>query len=240
MSIQWMRTAVELTSGVAGNPSEPQVLQSLCDHCVELLGTVTACAVLLADGDGRRLRIATDTKSEEWLADPLRRSTPPDRWLEFLRSAEDVCTVDLRAAGAVWPDLAPGAAVHGAVLAVLLTLRQESRPVGVLQLLCTATGPTATELELTQSLADVVMVHLARARLLRESTETAEQLRHALYSRVVIEQAKGMLAERWDIDTDLAFQCLRGYARERRMPLHDLARDLVERRLPGIEPTPPG
>jgi AmiR/NasT family two-component response regulator len=55
----------------------------------------------------------------------------------------------------------------------------------------------------------------------------AEQLQGALNSRVIIEQAKGMLAERGHIELDQAFGLLRAYARSHQQRLSDLAREVV-------------
>jgi AmiR/NasT family two-component response regulator len=60
--------------------------------------------------------------------------------------------------------------------------------------------------------------------------EQNAQLEHALESRVLIEQAKGMLAERWDVTPAHAFALLRGAARSHRMRVHDLARSVLESR----------
>jgi hypothetical protein len=56
----------------------------------------------------------------------------------------------------------------------------------------------------------------------------AEELQHALTSRVVVEQAKGVLAERLGLDIQGAFSVLRGAARSERVKLHDLARTIVK------------
>jgi AmiR/NasT family two-component response regulator len=78
---------------------------------------------------------------------------------------------------------------------------------------------------------------VAVARLLavtHAAYERRAQLEHALQSRVVIEQAKGVIAERYGLEPDEAFQLMRKAARSNRMKL----RDLVEAIKPG-EPTPP-
>src|SRR5690242_15907903 len=63
--------------------------------------------------------------------------------------------------------------------------------------------------------------------------ERRAQLEHALQSRVAIEQAKGVLAERYSLDPDTAFDLIRRAARSNRIKLHDLVRKVK----PG-EPTP--
>ena len=78
---------------------------------------------------------------------------------------------------------------------------------------------------------------VAVARLLAVTHATYErraQLEHALQSRVAIEQAKGVVAERYDLDLEEAFQLIRRAARTNRMKLHDLVAAIR----PG-EPSPP-
>lgn len=78
---------------------------------------------------------------------------------------------------------------------------------------------------------------VAVARLLAVTHATYErraQLEHALQSRVAIEQAKGVVAERYDLDLEEAFQLIRRAARANRMKLHDLVAAIK----PG-QPSPP-
>jgi AmiR/NasT family two-component response regulator len=85
-------------------------------------------------------------------------------------------------------------------------------------------------------LAEVTSVDDARVAIERVLTvtraayERSSQLQHALDSRVVIEQAKGVLAERYDLHIDAAFELLRKGARSNRMPLRDLATSVVRTR----------
>jgi AmiR/NasT family two-component response regulator len=82
---------------------------------------------------------------------------------------------------------------------------------------------------LGQALADMATITILHERALRESELVAAQLQTALVSRVVIEQAKGVLAERGDLTMDNAFQVLRKHARDHNLRLHDVARGIVER-----------
>ena len=81
---------------------------------------------------------------------------------------------------------------------------------------------------LGQALADVATIGLLHERNVRRREAVAEQLQAALNSRVVIEQAKGKLAERLSVDMDRAFNMLRDYARNTNQHLTDVARTLVE------------
>jgi AmiR/NasT family two-component response regulator len=83
-------------------------------------------------------------------------------------------------------------------------------------------------MSLAQGMADIAAVALVQERAVRESRDVVYQLQGALTSRVVIEQAKGMLAERTQISVDVAFARLRTHARDHNSRLSDVARDLID------------
>jgi AmiR/NasT family two-component response regulator len=88
---------------------------------------------------------------------------------------------------------------------------------------------------LIQAFADVATIGILQERAIRHSSETATQLQSALNSRVVIEQAKGIVAERHDLGMDESFSLLRGYARFHRIRLSDVARSLIDGSLPAAQ-----
>jgi GAF domain-containing protein len=87
---------------------------------------------------------------------------------------------------------------------------------------------TSADQQLQQAFADLATIGLVQQRALRERTVLAEQLQTALHSRVLIEQAKGVLAGREGIPLDVAFTVLRSYARSNQLRLSDVARDVIE------------
>jgi hypothetical protein len=89
----------------------------------------------------------------------------------------------------------------------------------------------AADLTLGQALADVATIGILQERAIRRGEVVNEQLQTALTNRTIIEQAKGVLAEHFQLDMDHAFELLRGYARPRQLRLAELARELVTRQL---------
>ena len=87
-------------------------------------------------------------------------------------------------------------------------------------------------MDLAQAMAEVAAIGLIQERALRERSLLAEQLQAALNSRVVIEQAKGMLAEYLTMTMDDAFTLLRSYARDNNRKLSELASDIADRKIP--------
>lgn len=90
---------------------------------------------------------------------------------------------------------------------------------------------TAPDASLAQALADIATIALLQQRDLGQEQREKAQLQHALTSRITIEQAKGILAERWNTNPDLAFNALRAYARTHQLRISDLAREIVDQTL---------
>jgi hypothetical protein len=110
-----------------------------------------------------------------------------------------------------------------------LPMRLRDQVIGALNLFGTGPGGfDPADLRIGQALADVATIGLLQERNVRRRETVAEQLQGALNSRVVIEQAKGKLAERLSIDMDRAFKMLRDYARNSNQHLTDVARDFVD------------
>jgi AmiR/NasT family two-component response regulator len=88
--------------------------------------------------------------------------------------------------------------------------------------------PPASDQRLAQALADVATIGILQQRLTHRSVVLAEQLQHALNSRVTIEQAKGMLAERSNVEMDAAFARIRRHARDHNLKLTDVAMAVIK------------
>jgi hypothetical protein len=128
-----------------------------------------------------------------------------------------------------WPHFNQAAAEIGfsAVHAVPMRLRTEV--IGALNFFDTETGSMDLEGQrIGQALADVATIGLLQQRTIRQRDNVTEQLQTALNSRILIEQAKGALAERLNVSVDEAFSRLRGEARSRNRQLSDLAQSIVD------------
>jgi GAF domain-containing protein len=155
--------------------------------------------------------------------------------LECFRTGTPVVVPDLVREVGRWPRFATAAhrGGFGAVQALPMRLRDET--VGALNLFRATPGPfDPSGTPIAQALADVATISLLQQRSSQRSTVLNEQLQTALNSRVLIEQAKGKLAERQNVDMERAFTALRGYARSHNRRLSDVARAFID----GSEPFP--
>jgi hypothetical protein len=115
-------------------------------------------------------------------------------------------------------------------------MRLRSESIGALNLFRNERGTLPdSDVAICRALADMATIGLLHERAVREARLLAEQLQAALNTRVVIEQAKGVVAERLGADMDAAFLWLRTYARNHNLLIGDVARGVVEHR---IEVTP--
>ena len=202
-------------------------LGTLARYATDLL-SVTASGILLADHTGALNTIAASTEQARILElSQLQNAEGP--CLDAFRTGTVVQCPDLAAATDRWPMFASAALAAGfaAVHAVPMRLREQT--IGGMNLF--SAHPAALDAEtsrLAQGLADVATIGILHQRAVRAHEVVTEQLQSALTSRILIEQAKGVLAERLGIGIDEAFDAVRRHARDQNLKLADAARAVTE------------
>ncbi len=224
---QLARTFVSLADTLVDDFDVLDVLHVLTTQCVDLLGSAAA-GLLLADEQGR-LRVAVSSTERARLLDLFQLQTDEGPCLECYHSGEPVSADHLDTVAARWPRFAQAAEAEGYVTVLALPLRLRGEVVGALNLFGDADSPPISEREIpiAQALADVATITILQDRLVRSRELLAEQLQYALNSRVVIEQAKGVLAARLNIATEEAFDVLRSRSRTTRRRLTEVAEEVV-------------
>jgi transcriptional regulator with GAF, ATPase, and Fis domain len=212
-------------------------LHMLTDRSVALL-TASAAGVVLADPRGE-LRVAAASSEAAGLVELFQIQNDQGPCLDCFRTGQPVTAADLTSADQHWPRFAAAAVQAGFRSVEALPMRLRAQVIGALNLFRATPGPLAmVDLRIGQALADVATIGLLQERSLRHSETLAEQLQGALNSRVIIEQAKGKLAERLTIDMDDAFRLLRDYARNSNQHLTDVARNFVDSASADFPPPP--
>jgi GAF domain-containing protein len=227
------KTFVELADNLVADFDLIDFLRLLTDRCVSMLDA-SAAGVLLADRDGK-LRVMAASDEQVRLLELFQLQNDEGPCLECFRTGTPVIVPDLVREVDRWPRFATAAhrSGFGAVQALPMRLRDET--VGALNLFRATPGPfDPSGTPIAQALADVATISLLQQRSSQRSTVLNEQLQTALNSRVLIEQAKGKLAERQNVDMERAFTALRGYARSHNRRLSDVARAFID----GSEPFP--
>jgi AmiR/NasT family two-component response regulator len=87
------------------------------------------------------------------------------------------------------------------------------------------------DITVAQALADLATIGILQERNIRSANVVSEQLQHALDSRILIEQAKGVLAATTGMNMNEAFTVMRAYARDRNLTLSKVADDVIARRI---------
>jgi ANTAR domain/GAF domain len=201
-------------------------LHLLTDRSVALLAA-SAAGVVLADPRGE-LRLAAASSEEAGLLELFQLQNDQGPCLECFRTGRPVTAADLAGPAPRWPRFAAAAVQAGFATVEALPMRLRDQVIGALNLFRAESSPLdPADLRIGQALADVATIGLLHERNVRRRETVAEQLQVALNSRVIIEQAKGKLAERLSIDMDRAFTMLRDYARNSNQRLTDVARDFI-------------
>ncbi|WP_330456010.1 GAF and ANTAR domain-containing protein [Streptomyces sp. NBC_00820] len=204
-------------------------LQKLSVRCMELLD-VAAVGILLSDeGGGLHVLAASDEDTRLLELFALQHDEGP--CVDCCNDGQPRINISLTDpdAAARWPQFARSAHDTGFTTTNALPLRLRGRVIGALSLFRTTPEPLATsDVALAQALADVATIAILQQRTLVHIETERDQLQYALNSRIVIEQVKGILAERWQTSIDEAFRTFRAYARAHNRKLSGLARDIAE------------
>jgi GAF domain-containing protein len=218
---------VELADTMVADFDVIDFLHQLTQRSVQLLDA-SAAGVLLADPRGELRLVAASTEAARVL-ELFQLQNDQGPCLDCFRAGHPVAAPDLTAAGQIWPQFAAAAREAGFNAVQALPMRLRAQIIGALNLFRATPGAFShQDLRVGQALADVATIALLQQRSTRRTEILNEQLQGALNSRVVIEQAKGKLAERAGLDMDQAFTVLRDYARARNLRLADLARAFID------------
>ena len=219
-----------LADTLVGGYDVVEMLQLLVDTCRDVLD-VTAVGLLLASPDDE-LELVASTSEESRIVETLQLGAENGPCVHCFRTGEPVAVPDISAMRDTWPEFAASASEQGFRGVFAIPLRLRSTTIGAMNLFRAEPGElNERDLRAAQALADVATIGILHERSFRANDVVREQLQVALNSRVLIEQAKGVIAHRHDVDMDEAFRVLRTYARTNRVRLVETARGVVERRI---------
>jgi GAF domain-containing protein len=219
------RTLVELADSLVDDFDVVELLTLLTDRCVDVLAVSTAGLILVVDGD---LRLMASSSEAMRVLEVFELQSDEGPCMDCYRSGEPVVNMDLAHALGRWPRFAREALDAGFHSVHALPMRLRGNVIGALNLFRVDKGAMSDEdLAAAQAFADVSTIAILQHRAAAEAHLINEQLSHALNSRIVIEQAKGVLAERASLSMEVAFNRLRTYARNNNVRLVDVADAVV-------------
>jgi GAF domain-containing protein len=232
------RVFVRLADTLVDDFDVVEFLHGLSTDSVQVLGAETAGVMLTDNRGGLRLLASSEERMRILELFELQNQQGP--CLDAFRTGSTV-TASAADGAQRWPQFAPAAAQQGFRFMCAVPLQLRGTVLGALNLFRATDAPFSdTDMEIAQAMAQVAATGLLQQRSINERRLISEQLQAALHSRVVIEQAKGVLAEYLNVSVDDAFQRLRKHARDNNRKLTELARDVATKRLgPGaFTPSP--
>lgn len=221
------RTFVELTDTLVDEFDVLDVMHTLTDRTVELLGA-DAAGLILSDQRGQ-LQVIASTSHEARLVELFALQNDEGPCLDCFNSGKPVVNVDHDAAADRWPRFTAAATSAGYQSIHALPLRLRRQVIGAIALFSkTESTLSEDDLALGQALADVATISLLQQRVVQLNELLAEQLQTALNSRILIEQAKGSLAARTDLDIAETFGLIRDYCRRTQRSLVGVATEIID------------
>ncbi len=220
------RALVELADTLVADFDVVELLTRLADRCVDVLD-VAAAGLMVAGTDGD-LRVMASSSEAMRILELFELQSKEGPCLDCYRSGKPDVNEDLALANGRWPLFADQALAAGFRSVHALPMRLRGTVIGALNLFRAGAGDMqSADVEAAQALADVATIAILQHRATLEAQVLNQQLRNALNSRIVIEQAKGMVAERANLDMEQAFSALRKHARNHNLRLVDVAEAVI-------------
>jgi GAF domain-containing protein len=221
-----VRTLVELADTLVAEFDVVELLTVVSDRCVDVLDVAAAGIMLVAaDGD---LRVMASSSEAMRVLELFEIQSQEGPCLDCFRTGQPVVNQDLATANGRWPHFAPEALNGGFHSVHALPMRLRGTIIGALNLFHLEPGiMRQADVDAAQAFADMATIAILQHRAALEAQLVNEQLDHALNTRIVIEQAKGMIAEREGVTLEVAFSALRNYARNHNLRLAEVAGTVI-------------
>jgi GAF domain-containing protein len=234
-----VRSLVEMADTLVDDYDIVDLLTGLTDRCVDLLG-ISAAGVMLASPEDSLGLVASSSEAMR-LLELFELQAQEGPCLDAFRTGQAVAHENLQAGSGRWPAFSTAALQAGFQSALALPLRLREAIIGALNLLSATRTPMAeADVIVARAFADLATLSIIQHRATAEAHRLNEQLSAALNSRIVIEQAKGVISERTGIDVAEAFSRLRTYARNTNLRLTDVAHAAIDGTLDPQAWAPPG
>jgi hypothetical protein len=232
---EWLaRTFVELADTLVADFDLIEFMSVLVERCAELLESAEVGLALAAARGELRVMASSSERMNSLELIEFQNDEGPCR--DSLLTGEQVINYQLDDIENRWPRFAPQAREAGFRMVHAFPMRLRRDVIGAMNIFDPELRMLSPEdVNLTQALADAGTIGILQERTIKHGTDLAGQLQGALNSRIVIEQAKGIVAERRQVDMDAAFALLRSYARSNRTQLSEVARAIIDHSLAPAE-----
>jgi GAF domain-containing protein len=218
---------VEVSDSLVDDFDLIDFLQMLAQRTAEL-AAASVVGIVLTDQQGN-LQFMAASQEDARLLELFQLQNDEGPCLDAFHAMEPVVNTDLSQAANRWPRFAPHATAAGYVTVHAFPMRLRAQAIGALNIFGSdhETALSEEDMAIVQSLADMASIALLQERAIRGRELLTEQLQGALNSRIIIEQAKGAVAQARGISVDEAFNAIRSYARSHNLRLGDVAHTIV-------------
>jgi GAF domain-containing protein len=221
------RTLVQLADTLVEGFDVVDLFTFLAARCVEILD-VAAAGLMLPQTNGTLGIVASSSEAMQIL-ETFEAQSDEGPCPDCYRSGQPIINLDLATAHRRWPRFTPLALAAGFRSVHALPMHVRSETIGALNLFRANEGRMdESDVNAAQSLADIASIAILQYRADLDLRALNDQLSSALNSRIVIEQAKGIVGERSGIEMSEAFTLLRTYARNNGRRLADVAKDVID------------
>ena len=222
-----VETLVTLADTLVDHYDIIDFLQTLAERCVDLVD-VSAAGIMLADPQCE-LRHAACSNEQMRLVELFELQVEEGPCFDAYRTQTPVICSSPDEAAERWPEFARHATQNGFAAFSAVPMRLRADVVGALNLFSADSRALGDEdIKVVQAMADIATIGILQERSIRDAHAFSTQLEVALESRVVIEQAKGIVAERSHVGVDEAFERIRGFARAHNRLLSEAARQIID------------
>ncbi|MET0146209.1 MAG: GAF and ANTAR domain-containing protein [Ilumatobacteraceae bacterium] len=220
-------TLVELADTLVDDFDVVDLLTTLVDRCGQVLD-IAAAGIMLVAPNGE-LRLMTSTSEAMRLVEVFELQSQEGPCLDCYRSGQPVLHAALAATGARWPLFTPVAIDAGFRGVEAIPMRLRRNVIGALNLFhADETSLNDADIVAAKALADVATIAILQHAAAASAHLVNAQLNQALNSRIIVEQAKGVIAERQRFSMDEAFKALRNHSRNHNLRLADVAEAVVD------------
>ena len=235
-SVKLAEVFVEVADTLVADYDLIDFLHTLADHAAELTSASTVGLVLMDHNEELQYMAASEEGAKHLELFQLQYSEGP--CLDCHQTGKQVLVPDLRDATERWPNFAPQALAAGVHSVHAFPMRLRDVVIGALNIFGDRPLPLgADDVRVIQALADIATISIIQERAVAHAEMITEQLQGAFNSRIVIEQAKGVISRAHGIGVDAAFEQLRSHARRNHLRLSALAHDVVAgaAAIPGLD-----
>lgn len=205
-----------------------ELLHTLVERCTSIID-IDAGGLMLVDGNGQ-LQLMTSTSTTADLVEIVQLNADRGPCIDCFTTGTAVSVPNIQHTDGRWPEFQKAAMQNGFFSAHATPLKLHGRVIGTMNLFANKRGAlTEHDVAVAQALSDVVTIGILQEQVVRDGNILAAQLNRALDSRILMEQAKGIVSQTVSLTMDQAFAAIRTHARNNNLTIRAVAAGINDR-----------